>query len=70
MADFLLSNPHMLTASTVMELGSGAGLAGIVAALKASRVFLTDTGSDVLQNCQAPTTQSWQHLHAACTCTE
>ncbi|KAK9814145.1 hypothetical protein WJX72_001243 [[Myrmecia] bisecta] len=53
LADFVLSQPALFRGVTALELGAGAGLAGLVLATMARRVFLTDMGADVLENCQA-----------------
>ncbi|PRW58350.1 methyltransferase 22 isoform X2 [Chlorella sorokiniana] len=39
--------------ATALELGAGSGLAGLVLSRFASGVYLTDTGAEVLANCQA-----------------
>ncbi|KAI9021865.1 hypothetical protein DFJ74DRAFT_670762 [Hyaloraphidium curvatum] len=46
LSDYLLANPKLVAGKTVLELGSGTGVVGIVAAklCGASRVFLTDKG--------------------------
>lgn len=51
LADFLLSTPQCYEGATVIELGAGTGLAGLVAAQAARLVFITDIGTDVLDNC-------------------
>ncbi|GJP72456.1 hypothetical protein CLOP_g3188 [Closterium sp. NIES-67] len=53
LADVIIANHHMLADATVLELGAGTGMVGVVAALFARRVFLTDTGDPVLRNCAA-----------------
>ena len=58
LADYLLSNADLFTGCTALEMGCGPGLAGIVMAMLAERVFLTDTGDAVLANCQVSTSCS------------
>lgn len=41
LADWIISSSELLTGTKVIEMGSGVGVAGIVAARFASRVFLT-----------------------------
>ncbi|KAK9843724.1 hypothetical protein WJX81_003761 [Elliptochloris bilobata] len=53
LADYVISHTHMLHGCIALELGAGAGLAGLaLAAAGARRVFLTDLGTAVLDNCQ------------------
>lgn len=53
LADYVLAHAAGLRGSIGIELGAGAGLAGLaLAAAGARRVFLTDVGSAVLANCQ------------------
>ena len=50
-ADLLVSDPSLVRSSTVLELGCGCGLCGLLAArLGADEVFLTDVGDGVLNN--------------------
>jgi hypothetical protein len=51
LADYIETHAHELQQTVVVELGCGVGAAGLVAARHASRVFLTDAGCDILQNC-------------------
>lgn len=54
LSDFLLhkmQSTDELDNVTVLELGSGTGLVGIVMARKALLTFLTDYGMDILDNC-------------------
>lgn len=53
LSDWIFSNPDIITGHTVLELGAGVGLVSIVAGLYARRVYCTDTGDEVLANCQA-----------------
>ena len=53
LANYLLNRQHLLRGSTVLELGCGPGLTGLVAALSASTVYFTDCEHAVLANCQA-----------------
>ena len=51
LGDLLVSQPTLVEAATVLELGGGCGLCGLLAVrLCAERVFITDTGDGVLQN--------------------
>ena len=52
MADFFLSRSSEFHNCTALELGCGSGLAGLVLAQVAERVYLTDVGNKVLSNCQ------------------
>lgn len=53
LADYVLAHAAALRGCIGIELGAGAGLAGLaLAAAGARRVFLTDVGSAVLANCQ------------------
>ena len=53
LADYILAQGHALRGCYGLELGAGAGLAGLaLAAAGARRVFLTDVGAAVLDNCQ------------------
>ena len=53
LADYVLAHSHALGDCVGLELGAGAGLAGLaLAAAGARRVFLTDVGAAVLANCQ------------------
>lgn len=53
-ADFLLNNKDKVVDKTVIELGCGTGLGGILAAkLGALRVYFTDFDEDVLSLCQS-----------------
>ena len=45
--------PDRLDGATVLELGAGTGLVGLLAARRAAAVLLTDVGDDVLSNCAA-----------------
>ena len=45
--------PERLDGATVLELGAGTGLVGLLAARRAAQVLLTDTGDEVLRNCAA-----------------
>ena len=48
---WIVSNPHIIHSRSVLELGAGCGLTGLVAArLKPSSVILTDFNTKVLQN--------------------
>ena len=53
LANWLLNDIKQLRGASILELGSGPGLPGLVAALFGERVVLTDYQLDVLQNCQA-----------------
>ncbi len=52
LAEYICSNPGILTGHTVMEMGAGCGLTGIVAAAvsKAKSMLLTDYTDPVLSN--------------------
>jgi len=53
LADYVLASAERLRSCVGLELGAGAGLAGLaLAAAGARRVFLTDTGSAVLDQCK------------------
>ncbi|KAF8347544.1 putative methyltransferase-domain-containing protein [Amanita rubescens] len=59
LADHLLSNPELVQAKSVLELGSGVGFLGIVVAaiqhrdmLPGSSLFLTDVDEQVLSRCR------------------
>ncbi|XP_076017540.1 methyltransferase-like protein 22 [Genypterus blacodes] len=52
LADFILSQPVMFRGATVLELGAGMGLASIMMATKAKKVYCTDVGEDLLKMCQ------------------
>ena len=51
LSDFLVNHPAVLTGATVLDLGTGAGLTSLVAACYARRVYATDIGAAVLDNC-------------------
>ena len=56
LADYVLAHSQALCGCVGLELGAGAGLAGLaLAAAGAQRVFLTDVGAAVLDNCQVRT---------------
>ena len=48
----MLSKLDSLRSVIALELGAGPGLPGLVLARVARRVFLTDTGAEVLEQCQ------------------
>ena len=53
LADYVLASAERLRSCVGLELGAGAGLAGLALAAAGARcVFLTDTGSAVLANCK------------------
>jgi len=52
LCDYLLARPALVRDATVLELGSGCGLSGLLAAATARRVFLTDCVESVLVNAQ------------------
>lgn len=52
LSDVVLSLGARLSACTILELGCGAGLTGICAAMSAKQVILTDVGYDILENCE------------------
>lgn len=49
LAGFVLQRPQLFCGATVVELGAGTGLAGLVASALAARVFITDAPARVLQ---------------------
>ncbi|ONK70353.1 uncharacterized protein A4U43_C05F32850 [Asparagus officinalis] len=54
LTDFVLhkiSTSSDFNGTTALELGAGTGLVGLVLALVARTIFITDRGSDVLENC-------------------
>ena len=56
LCDYLLAQPRLLRGATVLELGGGCGLSGLLAAspgLRAKRVYVTDCVDAVLDNAQA-----------------
>ena len=56
LCDYLLSQPRLLRGATVLELGAGCGLSGLLAAspgLRARSVYVTDCVESVLANAQA-----------------
>ncbi len=62
LSDYLLSQPDIVRDRTILELGAGTGLVSLVAAeCGARRVYVTDVGDDVLENCHANVTAN---LHA------
>ena len=50
LARWIAANPHVFVGQTVMELGAGCGLPGIVAARVASRVVLTEYIPELVRN--------------------
>lgn len=61
LADFILSEAAEFKGSTVLELGAGTGLASIVTACSAKRVYCTDVGEDLLNMCRRNVTLN-KHL--------
>ena len=53
LADYILEQGEACAGCIALEVGAGTGLAGIVLARVAARVFLTDIERCVLDNCQA-----------------
>ncbi|GAB4817802.1 hypothetical protein N2152v2_004848 [Parachlorella kessleri] len=53
LGDYILHNRRVFTGSTVLELGAGPGVAGLLAARFAEEVILTDADRRTLDNCQA-----------------
>lgn len=53
LCDYLLARPTLLRGATVLELGAGCGLTGLLAASVARRVFITDCVENVLSNAHA-----------------
>ncbi|XP_017562451.1 methyltransferase-like protein 22 isoform X1 [Pygocentrus nattereri] len=52
LSDFILSHPAVFQEATVLELGAGTGLASIIMARVAKKVYCTDVGEDLLSMCQ------------------
>ena len=53
LCDYLLARPALVRGTTILELGAGCGLCGLLAAGTARRVFVTDNVEGVLANAQA-----------------
>jgi|TARA_B110001469_G_C9636153_1_gene319027 predicted nicotinamide N-methyase len=53
LCDYLLARPALVSGATILELGAGCGLCGLLAAGTARRVFVTDNVEGVLANAQA-----------------
>ena len=53
LCDYLLARPALVSGATILELGAGCGLCGLLAAGTARRVFVTDNAEGVLANAQA-----------------
>ena len=53
LCDYLLARPALVRGATILELGAGCGLCGLLAAGTARRVFVTDNAEGVLANAQA-----------------
>ena len=53
LCDYLLARPALVRGATILELGAGCGLCGLLAAGTARRVFVTDNTEGVLANAQA-----------------
>lgn len=52
LCDFIISNSSLFTSQYILELGSGTGISSILlASLDVAGVFCTDTGNDVLMQC-------------------
>ncbi|KAK9803737.1 hypothetical protein WJX73_009652 [Symbiochloris irregularis] len=64
LADYILGNADLFRGCMALELGCGSGLAGIVMAMLAERVFLTDIGEAVLGNCQRNVDANSHHFQA------
>uniref|UniRef100_A0A8C4XEW4 Methyltransferase 22, Kin17 lysine n=1 Tax=Erpetoichthys calabaricus TaxID=27687 RepID=A0A8C4XEW4_ERPCA len=52
MIDYILSHVDLFKGNTVLELGAGTGIASIVMATVARRVYCTDVGFDLLSMCK------------------
>ncbi|XP_068609994.1 methyltransferase-like protein 22 [Brachionichthys hirsutus] len=52
LADFIFSEAATFRGATVLELGAGTGLTGVVMATAAKRLYCTDVGGDLLSMCQ------------------
>uniref|UniRef100_A0A8C5GD31 Methyltransferase like 22 n=1 Tax=Gouania willdenowi TaxID=441366 RepID=A0A8C5GD31_GOUWI len=61
LADFILSQPIMFRAATVLDMGAGTGLTSIVMATTAKTVYCTDVGEDLLSMCRKNVSLN-QHL--------
>ena len=66
LAEYLASNPHIVTTNKVLDVGSGSGIAGIAAArLGASRVTAFDSDDDALAATRANATLNGVALDTA-----
>lgn len=50
MARYFIKYPEILSGKVILELGSGAGLTGMVAARYAEKIYLTDYSTSILEN--------------------
>jgi len=51
LADFIISHDNLFKDKIILELGSGSGFVGIIAARTCNLCFLTDYESSILSNC-------------------
>ncbi|XP_069761548.1 methyltransferase-like protein 22 isoform X2 [Narcine bancroftii] len=52
LADYILNTSYLFRDRTVLELGAGTGMSGIVMATIAKTVYCTDVGEDLLNMCE------------------
>lgn len=62
LADFLLHQKHASCINTVVELGAGPGVAGLMATQISRRVFLTDASNLALRNCARNLLRNFPHM--------
>ena len=65
LCEFMCSNPHYIENKTVLEIGAGLGLCGLLAYhLKASSVVMTDGDTDVLSEMRSNVDHNLNHINS------